>query len=245
VETVNFDEWQADAFKRTGYRFEVGLLHAEIDHSHYANVINALMLDRSLLGPLEDVAESRYKAAVELATAPMPTNRMNPLRLLAPIFEAQHGPIWQLARLIDRATQDAFLSLRTFHRLPKRTAAEHRKHYKDIAKLARELNELISGDDWDEFSCYFSERHDGLLAMAEYAGEMAAVKPEISRPNAEDADRIYVAKDVARWFIKHIDGRRHQAAATLVNAMFPDREAIDGAYMQRLTRDVQVEPDDD
>jgi hypothetical protein len=150
----------------------------------------------------------------------------------------------KFARLIEKIVGDATLALCIFKETPKRTATEHRRHYSNIAKLARQLAEATGGEP------LFDDPYSGdglreILGRVCGVAEDTATEPPFSRPNAESADRTYVAKEVALTFFMHTGAYKHAAAATLVNAIFPDREPIDAVYMQSLARTIRNPHKDD
>ena len=74
-----------------------------------------------------------------------------------------------------------------------------------------------------------------LRRVADLAMDIAA-HPEIDRPNAEHAARTYVSKHLSDALLDDTGRYWHAAAASLVNALFPESAPIDAVYIQSLAR---------
>ena len=77
-----------------------------------------------------------------------------------------------------------------------------------------------------------------LEELAEYAKKVA-VNPPLARPHAKNADRTNLAKLISEVLRDQTGAFRHEAAASLVNAIFPDKEAIDASYIQSVARTIK------
>ncbi len=152
------------------------------------------------------------------------------------------------ARLVADLVLDALYARAVFDSLPKRTPIQHRKHYLAIAAKAEGLltaiaEEVEHGDYYGIGSGIDSWDAKAVLQDIANAANEAANSPRLSRPHADDALRTYVAQKISESFDTHTRGLRHAAAASLLNAVFPDSEETkDAEYMQSIARKLDGDP---
>ena len=148
------------------------------------------------------------------------------------------------AELVADLVLDALAARAEFEMLPKRTPAQHKEHYLGIARKVEELLKEIAEEG--AHGGYYGiggglELEGELRQLAESAKDAAEV-PRLSRPEAGDALRTYVAREISHSFHRHTQRFRHAAGASLLNAVFPDnKETKDASYMQSIARNLRLE----
>lgn len=143
--------------------------------------------------------------------------------------------------LVEGLIHDAIRARDEFLQLPGRTPAQHKSHYLSIAKKAEELLSAITEESLNGGGYYGigdgCDLGDGLRTLAENA-TCAAESPRESRPHAKGAMQTYVAQKIAHSFEWRTGGFRHEAGASLLNAIFPSDEPKDATYMQGVARNM-------
>jgi hypothetical protein len=168
------------------------------------------------------------------------TERLSLALLEARVSLANWNGHWRFACIVEDLVLDCLRDLGRFERLPKRSPGEHAKRLKEIASLASELacrldaEESLSQSISDGMYGGASVR-ETLQLIADAAKEEAE-HPPLMRPKAKSAARTFVAKELSRHFHSRFGGYRHEAAATLINAIFNEEDAIDAVYMQSLAK---------
>jgi hypothetical protein len=146
-----------------------------------------------------------------------------------------------LAGKVEQAVVAALESRLRFQRLPKLKPSEH----KDLCNnFADELERLVRKvDRMSALGIEVGPLINGVRLdfadAARHAIEVAresADRPVLKRPNADNAERIFVTKETSEWFQLNAYGSHHEAVASLINAVFHDWEPISGTEVQVLVR---------
>ena len=150
----------------------------------------------------------------------------------------------RFAALVQSVVHVGLAAGRRFDELPKRTIREHRKHYESIADLAQRLrSELASESGWAGFELN-DDIDDELRKIISFARDAANDAP-LSRPTARHARRTYVTREIASWFRLEFGSFKHEATATIINAIFSDAEAVDATYAQSIARTIPPDENQD
>lgn len=166
----------------------------------------------------------------------------DPIRRMLLLHADGKGLRRKWVSLVENLIRDAIRARGEFLQLPGRTPAQHKSHYLFIAKRAEELLSAITEESFNGGRYYGIggdyELEYRLRTLAETAKD-AAESPRESRPHAEGALQTYVAREIARSFELYTGGFRHEAGASLLNAIFPNDEPKDATYMQGVARNTK------
>lgn len=231
------EEWLR-TFEPFGGYFENSDLN---DGGEFARIVRCLVEDEPFVRATIDITEAFFEFGRDFDLESEPG-------LLAALRRVtdERGRRCKWAELVERLVLDALAARAEFERLPKRTPSQHKAHYLAIAEKAEGLRKAIAEEvtHGDYYGLGDRDIAFELEQIAESAME-AAKSPRLSRPRADRDDealRTHVAREISGSFLRHTDGFRHAAAASLLNAVFPNAEVKDAGYMQSIARKLDRDP---
>lgn len=150
------------------------------------------------------------------------------------VYEPEREMFKRLVLEVDKA----YGHLAKYHAEPKFAPAAREQLFTGIHDSSRRLKQALGLLATDFLAQHAISASDlKWLDLVEEMAEIELANGGIPRPNAPNADRTYVAKELV-IHASHLGLPAYPTAASLLNAMFPDYEPIDAAYVQSINRKI-------